>query len=458
MQEEYDEAKKPVFDSDSEGEVIIEKTESSSSPKDKYHLIYFIYLLQGIGILLPWNAFISNPGYFKDAYSNFPKIIGYFGAVYTATNLLGTLGNTFIVGLITLKKRIIISQTICFLFLIVPPILAYTPLGQIPSFVLLLLSLAVIGFASAIFQGSMFGMADMLPSVYTQALMSGNGGAGVLVSFLTAILHAIFPSPSDSDSGSSSSSQGASDQERLGNLIYFLIGSLVLLFCILGYLVMLKNGFMNYYLSKHETHINEDEESPLVKNSVNSESDSSAPKKVSPFVVFRKIWRMELCVCSVFWVSLAIFPGLAETNIPSPNIPSDWFPILMINLFNIFDWIGRSLPRWFVLISENKLGYFIFGRIIFLPLFILCCQSQHWGPPVLQNEAFSCVFMVLMAISNGYLSSLAMMFGPSRADEHEKETAGSLMVFFLLLGLALGSYTCVGIQAALGNCSDGKCQ
>ena len=31
----------------------------SHPPSDKYHLVYLIFLLHGVGILLPWNTFLT---------------------------------------------------------------------------------------------------------------------------------------------------------------------------------------------------------------------------------------------------------------------------------------------------------------------------------------------------------------------------------------------------------------
>lgn len=55
-----------------------------------------------------------------------------------------------------------------------------------------------------------------------------------------------------------------------------------------------------------------------------------------------------------------------------------------------------------------------FFRIIFLPLFAFCNALPRSNSPVFFHEDyFPIVFMVLFAISNGYLGSLCMMYGPS---------------------------------------------
>ena len=81
------------------------------------------------------------------------------------------------------------------------------------------------------------------------------------------------------------------------------------------------------------------------------------------------------------------------------------------------------------------------------------------APVVFNSDIYPIVFMTLMAVSNGYLGTLGMMYGPryvtcnpyfdfnvtwrcvvcSLVLTHEKETAGVMMSFFLTSGLAAGS-------------------
>lgn len=56
------------------------------------------------------------------------------------------------------------------------------------------------------------------------------------------------------------------------------------------------------------------------------------------------------------------------------------------------------------------------------------------------NDIAPAVIMVLFAFTNGYLSTLCMMYGPMNAQEEDEETAGALMSFFLALGLTAGSF------------------
>lgn len=49
-------------------------------------------------------------------------------------------------------------------------------------------------------------------------------------------------------------------------------------------------------------------------------------------------------------------------------------------------------------------------RIGFIPLFI---GSVYWGG-IFQNDVFTAVVMLFFSLTNGYIASLGMMYGPAR--------------------------------------------
>ena len=50
--------------------------------------------------------------------------------------------------------------------------------------------------------------------------------------------------------------------------------------------------------------------------------------------------------------------------------------------------------------------------------------------------------MILFSISNGFIGSIAMMYGPKMLQNGEDQgRAASLLVSFLVLGLAVGAFT-----------------
>lgn len=55
----------------------------------------------------------------------------------------------------------------------------------------------------------------------------------------------------------------------------------------------------------------------------------------------------------------------------------------------------------------------VFLRVIFIPLFMLCnVQPRDYLPVIFSHDAWYIIFMIFFSISNGYLASLCMCFGP----------------------------------------------
>ncbi|XP_017392561.1 equilibrative nucleoside transporter 2 isoform X3 [Cebus imitator] len=117
-------------------------------------------------------------------------------------------------------------------------------------------------------------------------------------------------------------------------------------------------------------------------------------------------------------------------------------PICCFLLFNIMDCLGRSLTSYFLWPDEDSrlLPLLVCLRFLFVPLFMLCHVPQRSRLPILfPQDAYFITFMLLFAISNGYLVSLTMCLAPRQVLPHEREVAGALMTFFLALGLSCGA-------------------
>jgi equilibrative nucleoside transporter 1/2/3 len=127
-----------------------------------------------------------------------------------------------------------------------------------------------------------------------------------------------------------------------------------------------------------------------------------------------------------------IFPGITSKIKSSSNFVSpDWFTLILFVQFNLFDLIGRTLPSYFLLFTPKTLWIVSLSRFLFYPLFVLNLKSIFFV-----HDAWSLTFMALFAISNGYVASLAMMYGPTFVEkDRDKETAGIIMAFFLNFGI-----------------------
>jgi len=55
-------------------------------------------------------------------------------------------------------------------------------------------------------------------------------------------------------------------------------------------------------------------------------------------MVTKKIWKLMLGILNVYFVTLMLYPGVTSV-IPS-SWPSNWFPVVLITVFNAWDFGG----------------------------------------------------------------------------------------------------------------------
>lgn len=266
--------------------------------------------------------------------------------------------------------------------------------------------------------GTLFGLAAMFPAQYTTALMSGSGVAGIIIFVLRSITKASLESGSDPN--------GA----RKSSIIYFSATGVVLLFCLISVGLIKVIPFAKYYMKRSSN----EEESSLLENHY-------AGPKATYRTVLKKIWFHGVTTAFCFFVTLSLFPGLTY-KVPalSKALENGWIGILLVGIFQILDFIGRTLPKWTMFVSKNWLWPLVLFRAIFFILFPLCVIPL--GAPFLNNY-WAIIFMIIFSFTNGYFGTLGVIYGPMEVEEHEKEIAGNLMSLFLQSGLFIGVHVAI---------------
>lgn len=90
-------------------------------------------------------------------------------------------------------------------------------------------------------------------------------------------------------------------------------------------------------------------------------------------------------------------------------------PLLSCHRMGSAQFSASQLPVFFSQPGKDSclLPVMVVLRVIFIPLFMLCnVQSRKYLPVVFSHDAWYIVFMIFFSISNGYLASLCMCFGP----------------------------------------------
>ncbi|XP_058518361.1 equilibrative nucleoside transporter 2 isoform X2 [Ochotona princeps] len=306
----------------------------------------------------------------------------------------------------------------------------------------------------AILQGSLFGQLGTMPSTYSTLFLSGQGLAGIFAALAMVL------------------SMASGVDAQTSALGYFITPCVGILLSIVCYLSLSHLEFAHYYLAKKPSQAptqeletraellqaddkngipNSPKKATLTLDLDPEKEPEQVPveaqqaEKPSVFTVFRKIWLTALCLVLVFTVTLSVFPAITAmvTSSTSPGKWSQFFnPICCFLLFNVMDWLGRSLTSYFLWPVEDSrlLPLLVCLRFLFVPLFMLCHVPQRSRLPVLfPQDAYFITFMLLFAVSNGYLVSLTMCLAPRQVLPHEREVAGALMTFFLALGLSCGA-------------------
>jgi equilibrative nucleoside transporter 1/2/3 len=80
-------------------------------------------------------------------------------------------------------------------------------------------------------------------------------------------------------------------------------------------------------------------------------------------------------------------------------------------------------------------------RTCFVPLFVLCNYQPrlHLTVVLFQSDLYPMFFICLLGLSHGYLSTLALIYGPKIVSRDLAEATGVVMSFYISMGLMLGS-------------------
>ncbi|XP_073690931.1 equilibrative nucleoside transporter 1a [Garra rufa] len=439
---------------------------AANAPQDRYYAVWIIFFILGLGTLLPWNFFMTATMYFTDRLKdvehnqtangtvviegdNRNVLESKFNNVMTLCAmvplLIFTCLNSFIHQRIPQKLRISGSLSVIFVVFLITAVLVKVEMEPMPFFAFTMIKIICINSFGAILQGSLFGLAGMLPASYTTPIMSGQGLAGTFaaVSMICAL------------------ASGSEIQDSAFG--YFITACVVILLAIVSYLALPKMEFFQYYSESNGSRSSADEENKMdllkegqaEKRPVLSLTDEESGPTVSVFGIFKQIWVMALSVCFVFTITIGVFPAVTvevKTTVADENWNRYFIPVSCFLLFNMMDWAGRSLTAVCMWPGKDSiwLPILVIARVVFVPLFMLCNVVPRYNLPVVfAHDAWYIIFMILFSFSNGYLASLCMCFGPKKVSQHEAETAGAIMAFFLSLGLAVGAALSFGFRAMI---------
>jgi solute carrier family 29 (equilibrative nucleoside transporter), member 1/2/3 len=288
-------------------------SEESPPPVDRQRRVYWLHLALGIGILFPFNAFVSAVDYFNALYPELnPAFI--FSTAYMLPNFLTFFPVLRWAKRLSFSTRIVGSFVLYFFILGLAPFIALqTSLGESAFFITVAL-VFLCGATDALVQGALYGFSALFPHEYTSSVQTGTGIAGTVVVGLRMITKASF----DDDL----------DGLRNSAIAYFVMCAMWMAVCAIAFVVMKRNPFAQYYLRGGIEH---GEAIAL------DAKEHRALLDVSLLSIFRRIWSLAGLECMQFTISLALYPGVLSM-IPSQSwgLDQSWLTVWFLSLFSGF--------------------------------------------------------------------------------------------------------------------------
>ena len=309
---------------------------------------------------------------------------------------------------------------------------------------------------------------------------SGNGTAPAPAPAVPALT----PSPSSPSSPPSSSSAHA------GAVAYFGVSTVTLLAALAGYFALEKLPITREIRRRVQV-LARNSASPSASNSLGTDEDSvgidnraalvdalvmtphhgapavggaerraqrQVPAAASAAAVRGKLMHPAFSVAGTFFVTLAIFPGITAGILPDPATTDRTYKLaftpLGFLLFNSTDFLSRIIAGRYQWISMRRLWIATVARLAFFPLF-LACRVSDTEAAAFSSDAWPMLFIILLGLSNGYITTLGMMYGSSNrvVKPEEMSLAGRWMVFALTFGLTAGSAFSFAPKAYVCQCN-----
>ena len=323
---------------------------------------------------------------------------------------------------------------------------------------------------------------------YTQAIMVGQGVAGVLPCIVQILTVMAVPEPDsggkeddNGDGNGNGNSNSGDDKTHLAEIsaessksafIYFITATAVSALALVCFLHLCKRrpshtitGGRDSNRGSQELHRETEEQLDFAENGTSTSTSRSgnghernestvshifSSNAVPLSTLFWKLRWLSISVALCFAVTMVFPVFTAEIHSvhqvpPNPRIPYDasiFIPLAFL-IWNLGDLIGRmavAVPSFFRVAHTQPVRLFLLSiaRLLFIPLYRLC-NIHDRGATIESDFYYLFIVQLLFGISNGYVGSCCMMGAAYWVEEGEKEAAGGFMSLMLVTGLTIGS-------------------
>ncbi|KAB0382336.1 hypothetical protein FD755_004253, partial [Muntiacus reevesi] len=403
---------------------------SLQRPEDRYNGTYIIFFSLGIGGLLPWNFFVTAQEYWIFKLNNCSSPAT--GEEPKGSDILVKQASP---RGVPIHVRVLASLTVMLAIFMVMTVLVKVDTSSWTHsfFTITIVCMVILSGTSTIFNSSVFGMTGSFPMRNSQALISGGAMGGTLSAVASLVDLAVASDVTDS------------------TLAFFLTADIFLALCIGLYLLLPRLDYARYYMKPvWPTVFSGEEQLPQDSPNPTSVAPGSSDPQTPPLgPILKKTTGLGFCIVYLFFVSSLIFPAVC-TNIESlsKGSGSPWstkffVPLTTFLLYNFADLCGRQITAWIQVPGPRSkvLPGLVLLRTCLVPLFVFCNYQPrvHLHTVAFQSDVYPVLFTSLLGLSNGYLSTLALIYGPKIVPRELAEATGVVMTFYMCLGLVLGS-------------------
>ncbi|EAW10449.1 nucleoside transmembrane transporter FUN26 [Aspergillus clavatus NRRL 1] len=424
----YEPIEHPV-EVDNEDHESICSRRQNESPFSRYE--YGVFFLLGVSMLWAWNMFLAAAPYFYLRFQSDNWAVTHFQPSILTVSTITNLGSSFILAKLqkgaSYPRRVTLSlliNMVVFLLLAFSTVIL-TDVGVRSYFGFLMLMVFGASLATGVNQNGVFAYVSSYGrEEYTQAIMAGQGVAGVLPCVVQIISALAVPAKQGQDLPQASSKSA---------FMYFITATFVAALSLVAFLSLVRRR------------------SSVSLPSLDGQSDTIpsdyAHKTVSLWTLFKKLQFLSLALFLCFAATM-VFPVFTvgiESVRQDPNgsrlFSREVFIPLAFLIWNVGDLIGRvSVIVPSLSLAHHPWAVFIMAvaRLGFIPLYLLCNIGGR-GAIVKSDFFYLFVVQLLFGVSNGYLGSSCMMGAGQWVSADEREAAGGFMSMVLVGGLAAGS-------------------
>lgn len=276
-------------------------------------------------------------------------------------------------------------------------------------------------------------------SEYMQALMAGQGVAGILPPLAEVTTVLLFP-PEDQRPATDNPHRRKDEHDVQGEksaFIYFLTAVII---SVVTIVIMIP-------LIRRRNDIIESRVADRMGDSIASIEDAerASRKSASMWHLFKKLRWLATGAILTFTVTM-LFPVFTVKILsvrdnggplfrPAAFIPLGFF------FWNLGDLAGRISTAFSFSLKHRPLILFLLSvsRIALVPLYFLCNIGGH-GAVVSSDFFYLFVVQIVFGFTNGWLGTSVMVATSEWVDEGEREAASGFMGLCLVAGLTLGSF------------------